>query len=83
MSCCRVRVRDKTVEGRSANHFEMAFTESEFLVDFGQSYGESDAALVHTRIIMTPRSAKTLSRMLKDLVERYEQNVGPIGERNI
>jgi hypothetical protein len=61
----------------------MAFTESEFLVDFGQSYGESDAALVHTRIILTPRSARTLSRMLEELVAKYEQSVGPIGERNI
>src|SRR5436305_1145429 len=28
------------VEGRSSNHFEIAFTESEFLLDFGQAYGE-------------------------------------------
>jgi hypothetical protein len=74
-------VRDTTVEGRSANHFEMAFTESEFLVDFGQSYGDSESALIHTRVILTPRSAKTLSLMLQELVQQYEQSVGPIGER--
>lgn len=74
-------VRDKTVEGRSANHFEMAFTESEFLLDFGQSYGEEGSPLIHTRIIMSPRSAKALSLMLQDLVQQYEHNVGPITER--
>ena len=30
------------VEGRSSNHFEFAFTESEFLLDFGQSYDKAE-----------------------------------------
>ncbi len=70
------------VEGRSSNHFELAFTESEFLIDFGQAYGDSGEALVHTRIIMTPRSAKTLLRMLHDIMEKYEKTIGPVPERN-
>jgi uncharacterized protein DUF3467 len=70
------------VEGRSSNHFELAFTESEFLVDFGQAYGDSGEALVHTRIIMTPRSAKTLLQMLREMVAKYESSLGPIPERN-
>ena len=70
------------VEGRSSNHFELAFTESEFLVDFGQAYGDSGEALVHTRIIMTPRSAKTLLQMLHEMVTKYETSLGPIPERN-
>lgn len=70
------------IEGRSSNHFELAFTESEFLIDFGQAYGDSDEALVHTRIIVTPRSAKTLLQMLKEIVAKYETSIGPIPERN-
>jgi hypothetical protein len=70
------------VEGRSSNHFELAFTESEFLIDFGQAYGESGEALAHTRIIMTPRSAKTLLRMLNELMHTYETTIGPVPERN-
>jgi len=70
------------VEGRSSNHFELAFTESEFLVDFGQAYGDSGEALVHTRIIMTPRSAKTLLQMLHEMLTKYETSLGPIPERN-
>jgi hypothetical protein len=70
------------VEGRSANHFELAFTESEFLIDFGQAYGDSEEALAHTRIIMTPRSAKTLLRMLQELMQTFEATIGPVLERN-
>ena len=68
------------MEGRSANHFELAFTEFEFLLDFGQLYDNQGQALIHSRIIMTPRSAKTLSTMLQDLVKKYEQTIGPISE---
>ena len=67
------------VEGRSSNHFELAFTESEFLLDFGQQYDEKQEALVHTRIILTPVSVKTLLGMLHDLVEQYENRIGLIG----
>lgn len=73
--------RRTSLEGRSANHFELAFTEFEFLLDFGQFYDSSGQALIHTRIIATPRSAKTLSTMLQDLVKKYEQTIGPIVER--
>ncbi len=69
-----------TVEGRSANHFELAFTEFEFLLDFGQAYGNPGKCLIHTRIIATPRSAKTLSLMLNNLVEQYEKQIAPISD---
>jgi uncharacterized protein DUF3467 len=70
------------VEGRSSNHFELAYTEYEFLIDFGQAYGDSGEALVHTRIIMTPRSARTLLQMLQEMVDKYEKTIGPLPERN-
>jgi len=70
--------KNKPSEGRSANHFELAFTESEFLIDFGQLYDETSEPLIHTRIVMTPRSAKTLARMMQEIVEQFEGTVGPI-----
>lgn len=73
--------RRTPLEGCSANHFELAFTEFEFLLDFGQLYDKNGEAVIHTRIIMTPRSAKTLSTMLEDLVQKYEQTIGQIAER--
>lgn len=69
------------MEGRSSNHFELAFTESEFLLDFGQSYDDQQEALIHTRIILTPLSAKTLFAMLRDLLQQYENKIGSIRER--
>ena len=69
------------VEGRSANHFEVAFTEFEFLLDFGQAYDTSTDAIWHTRIIMTPGSAKTLMRMLQHMVAQYEADIRPLSER--
>src|SRR5262249_30491951 len=51
------------------------------LLDFGQLYDNDGQALIHTRIIATPRSAKTFSTMLQDLVKKYEQTIGPIAER--
>ena len=69
------------VEGRCANHFEIAFTESEFLLDFGQQYGDPGEALMHTRIIMTLQSATVLLRMLQEMVEKYETTIGPVPGR--
>jgi hypothetical protein len=75
--------RGLPVEGRSANHFELAYTKFEFLIDFGQAYDNSEHALLHTRIIMTPSSAKTLSNMLQQLIRQYEAEVGEIEERTV
>jgi len=69
------------VEGRSSNHFELAYTEYEFLIDFGQAYGDTGEALVHTRIIMTPSTPKALLRMVQQVVEKYEKTIGPAPER--
>ena len=62
--------------GRSANHFALAFTASEFLLDFGQAYGEPGEPVIHTRIIMTPISAKALSQMLQEIVGQFEKMAG-------
>ena len=72
--------KSETVEGRCANHFELAFTESEFLLDFGQAYDIKREPLIHTRIIMTPRSAQTLSNMIREIVEKFAQTIGTIKE---
>jgi hypothetical protein len=72
-----------SLEGRFANHFAVAFTEHEFLLDFGQAYNTAESVLVHTRIIMAPTSAKTLVRMLQQLVQQYESEVGAIAAGSV
>jgi len=75
--------RKSQLEGRSANHFELAYTESEFLLDFGQAYDTNREPVLYTRIIMTPRSAKTLARMMNEIVEQFERSIGPIKDSQI
>ena len=58
----------------------MAFTNFEFLLDFGQAYDHPGDPFIHTRIIMTPHSAGMFARMMQDLVHQYEESVGPIPE---
>jgi hypothetical protein len=74
--------RSPPLEARSANHFTLAFTDYEVLIDFGQAYEDVSAEIVHTRITMTPHGAKTLSGMLEDLLAKYETSVGPINRRS-
>jgi hypothetical protein len=73
--------RKPAMEGRSANHFELAFTKYEFLLDFGQAYNTSEGTVLHTRIIMVPSSAKALLRMLEQLIARYESEIDVINEK--
>lgn len=70
--------RTRPLEGRCCNHFELAFTEFDFLLDFGQAYDQSAGPVMHTRIILNPHSALTLLQMLTDLIARYQSSVGPI-----
>lgn len=69
--------KGQPVEGRCANHFDLAFTESEFLLDFGQAYDRTEP-WIHTRIIMTPRSAKIFARMMQEMVQKFEQSTATI-----
>ncbi len=81
MDAPKSECKKSPVEGRSSNHFEVAFTEFEFLLDFGQAYDSSPEALWHTRIIMTPSSTKTLMRMLQHMVTQFESEIAAIPER--
>ena len=65
--------------GRYANFLKVGYTEYEFLLDFGQSFGQEDPR-VHTRIVTTPTHAKALSRTLRESVEQFEARYGPIAD---
>ena len=68
------------IEGRYANYFKVGHNSVEFVVDFGQSYGESGIAQIHSRIVMSPLHAKILWQMLKDSILAYEGQFGVIPE---
>ena len=52
------------LEGRYANHFAVGFNASEVVIDFGQAFTDRSGAAIHTRIVMSPASARALQAML-------------------
>lgn len=68
-------------EGRYANQFKVGHNFFEFVIDFGQSYGEDGAVKYHTRMVTNPVYAKSLLKLLAESVSQYEQNFGAIVDR--
>lgn len=66
------------LEGRYANYFEIGHNAFEFLLDFGQAYQQSEKAQINTRVIMSPKYAQTLYKLLGESINRYEQIFGVI-----
>lgn len=60
------RSKKDGLEGRYANHFDVGFNASEVVIDFGQSFTDRSGAAVHTRIVMSPESARALQVMLSE-----------------
>jgi hypothetical protein len=72
--------RDEPIEGRYANYFKVGHNSAEFVLDFGQSYGESGGAQIHSRIVMSPVHSKILWQVLRDSILEYEERFGVIPE---
>lgn len=64
-------------EGRYSNHLEIAHNAFEFVIQFGQFYGEAGPR-IHTRIITAPYYAKCFAGLLEESVRRYEETHGTI-----
>jgi hypothetical protein len=70
----------KKIEGRYANYFKIGHNAYEFVLDFGQYYSETGKAKLCARIITNPCYVKSLFETLRESIERYEENFGPIQE---
>jgi hypothetical protein len=68
------------IEGRYANHFKIGHNAYEFVLDFGQYYSETGKARLCARIITNPCYVKSLFETLRESIELYEENFGPIQE---
>ena len=66
------------LKGRYANYFKIGYNAYEFVLDFGQHYGESEEAELCTRIITSPIYAHALLKTLSHSIVQYEQRFGPI-----
>ena len=72
---------ERKLEGRYANYFKVGHNACEFVIDFGQHYGESRKAKLHTRVITNPTYAKAILVTLKESIEQYENKFGRIEKR--
>ena len=58
-----------------ANYFEVGHNAFEFFFDFGQG---AERVKVYTRIATNPIAARQLYELLKEALERYVHDFGPI-----
>jgi hypothetical protein len=66
------------LEGRYANLFQVGYNAFEVVVEFGQSYPEGAADLIHSRITTSPSYAKAFLKMLNRSMDEYERDFGAI-----
>jgi hypothetical protein len=68
------------LEGTYANYFAVGYNEHEFVIDFGQSYSESEHAELCTRIVTGPVYAKAFLKILRESIETFETTYGRISD---
>jgi hypothetical protein len=68
------------LEAKYANYFQIGENAVEFILEFGQLYGNEGAPLLHTRIITSPVYAKHLLTVLEEALEKHERQFGAISE---
>lgn len=55
-----------------ANYFEAGFSHEEILLRFAQAYDGPAVLSEHARIVMTPRYARALLRLLQGTLARFD-----------
>ncbi len=65
-------------EGVYSNFVLTSHTPSEFILDFARMLPGLKKAKVHSRIVMTPQSAKSFLSVLSLTLEKYEGKFGEI-----
>ena len=77
-----IELDEEIAEGVYANLAMIAHSNSEFVVDFIRLMPGVPKAKVKSRVILSPAHAKRLLGALKDNIERYEKDFGPIKDHN-
>jgi hypothetical protein len=72
------QANDGRREGRYANYFIIGHNASEFVLDFGQQFS-SKQEHIHSRVIVSPRSARELLNVLGESISTYERQFGIVG----
>ncbi len=73
-----VELSEEMAEGVYSNLAMIAHSNSEFILDFIRMMPGVPRAKVKARIIVTPEHAKRLIAALKDNIDKFEDQYGPI-----
>jgi len=73
-----IELTEEIAEGTYSNLAIITHSHSEFVVDFIRVMPNVPKAKVQTRVIMTPQHAKRLLNALRENINKFEQNFGPI-----
>jgi len=73
-----IELPEDVAEGVYANLAMVAHSNSEFVIDFIRLMPGVPKAKVKSRVEVTPEHAKRLLNALKDNINKYENNFGPI-----
>jgi len=65
------------IESRYSNFLRVGYNQYEFLLEFGQLYGER-AECVLSRIVTTPAYAKEFAMLLVNSLDEYERKYSEI-----
>lgn len=68
----------ESIEARYANYFQIGQNAVEFVLEFGQQYGDETVPLLHTRIITSPSYVNNLLKVLQQALAEHEAYFGPV-----
>lgn len=73
-----IELNDEEADGVYSNLAIISFSPSEFILDFARRVPGPDKAKVHSRVLMSPLSAKLLLKTLRENIEKYESKFSEI-----
>lgn len=77
-----VELPEDVAEGVYSNLAMIAHSHSEFVIDFLRMMPGAPKAIVKSRLILTPEHALRFVAALKDNIDKFEEQFGPIKRGN-
>jgi hypothetical protein len=74
----KLRIDEPTAQGQYSNMQVVGSNETEFVLDFAYLPPNQRGGKVNSRIILSPKHAKGMLRLLSERVRDYEARFGPI-----
>jgi len=78
----QVEIEDTVAQGIYANLFLVGFTSEDINLDFAYLQPTTAKARIRSRLVLSPRNAKRLARLLAGSVADYEAKHGPITDES-